>query len=129
MNEKRFVVYDSDLESQRRPSATLQDRRRHRRFRVGVFAEIEAAGRDAIPSITYDMSRSGAQMLTVEPLEPGSKLDLSFISVDNDRVVTPCRVVYRSTIRPSMLWRERIGVEFISRAPSFFEAELEAKGQ
>jgi hypothetical protein len=128
MDQQRFIIYspkdgaeDAERESQG------SERRRHQRYRVGVFAEIERGGGSRyVPGITYNMSRSGALLLTLEPVEPGEEVTVNFISSDNERAVATGRVVHRERLDQGLVWSQRIGVEFVGGSPSFLESELAA---
>lgn len=131
MNERQFIVYTSeepveDIEGDDVDDQAAAERRRHQRFRVGVFAEIERGVENPSrsPSLTYNMSRSGALLLTMAPLEPGEEVTVSFISSTNEREDTPVRVVHGDRLFKSMVWSRKIGVEFVDQGPSFLENEL-----
>lgn len=131
MSDHRFIVYTSD-----EPDSTggggddnavsFEERRRDPRYRVGVFAEIERSpgGCSRTPGLTYNVSRSGALLLTMSRLEPGEEVLVSFVSSANDREDTPVRVVHEDPFFESMIWSRLVGVEFVDRAPSFLENEL-----
>lgn len=126
MDQQRFIIYSpkdsATVEAADGPGA---ERRRHQRYRVGVLAEIERGAR-AVPGITYNMSRSGALLLTLEPLELGEEVTVNFIATDNERAVATGRVVHRESLDQGLIWSQRIGVEFVGGSPSFLESELSA---
>lgn len=131
MSDQKFIVYTSEeqvegIDGEDDVEQGGEERRRHQRFRVGVFAEIEreAESPSKTPGLTYNLSRSGALLLTVAPLEPGEEVTVSFISATNEREDTPVRVVHGDRLIKSMVWSRRIGVEFVDSGPSFLESEL-----
>lgn len=126
MEQQRFIIYSPRDGAEGKDRESLgAERRRHQRYRVGVLAEIERGAR-YMPGITYNMSRSGALLLTLEPVEPGEEVRVNFIASDNERAVATGRVVHREALDQGLIWSQRIGVEFIGGSPSFLESELEA---
>lgn len=127
-NKERFTLY---VDTPEKPGDAEQEkgseRRRHPRFRVGVFTELAREDSPKIPSVTYDMSRSGASLLTAAPVGEGELVLLSFISVDDECQSRVCRVVHESAMERSSMWCHRIGVEFDRDVPKFFREEIEGR--
>ncbi len=130
MNEKKFIIFSPDGHGEANdPSATEDsegsDRRRHTRHRVGVLTEIVTVDREKLPGITFNMSRSGAYLLTLVPLESGEEVELCFISDTGQREVMRGRVVHAAELKKEMFWSQGIGIEFVEGAPGFFKVEFE----
>jgi hypothetical protein len=127
VTRERFIIHldPRDVGDHVCDSAVSDDeRRRHHRYRVGVFAEVAREGLPTIPSVTVDMSRSGASLLTAAPIERGALILLSFISVEDERQSAVGRVVYEAPTARSAMWCSKIGVEFSGRVPAFFDQEV-----
>jgi hypothetical protein len=129
MDDQRFIIFSPKDLGEASPSDAGRDsagaeRRRHQRYRVGVLAEIEPRGARPIPGVTFNMSRSGALLLTLEAVEPGEEVRVNFIAADNQRAVATGRVVHRTRLDRGLIWSQKIGVEFIGGSPSFLESEL-----
>jgi hypothetical protein len=131
MTDHQFIVYTSDdpatgKENEGEAGRSVEERRRDQRYRVGVFAEIERGAEHAskTPGLTYNLSRSGALLLTMTPFELGEEVIVSFISSNNERENTQVRVIHEDRLFRSMVWSRQIGVEFVDRGPTFLESEL-----
>lgn len=105
--------------------ASIQDRRRHQRYKIGVLTEIESASRGVVPGITYNISESGALLLTLEPLTKGEDVKIMFLTEDGRREVMAGEVVHDEELGHHMFWKHKIGIEFTEEVPTFLKAEFQ----
>jgi hypothetical protein len=141
MGQKKFIAFDHDVGEHPTPEPTSgpaesgaeggaeggADRRRHPRLRVGVLTEIVHETRGKIPGITFNLSESGAFLLTLMPLEKGEEVELRFVSVDDSRESVRARVVHGTELRRDVFWSQGVGLEFVEGVPSFLKVEFPQK--
>lgn len=137
MSKKKFIIFsngeeDEDLvedEADDAASGSDADRRRHPRYRIGVLTEIHVneEERKILPGITFNMSESGAYLMTLAPLIPGDEVTLSFVSADDQRETLRARVVHGTELNKDVFWSQGIGIEFVESMPNFFEVEFSKK--
>ena len=131
MTDKKFIIFsdddDPDVECAENEDSqgNDDDRRRHPRYRVGVLTEIHTDDRGLLPGITFNMSESGAYLMTLVPLNPGDEVTLSFVSCDDKRETLQARVVHGTELTKDIFWSQGIGFEFVDTVPSFFKVEFE----
>lgn len=134
MSEKKFVIFSPQkCANEAEPpvagggdgKTSEDDRRRHQRFRAGVLTEITDIEGRKLPGITFDVSKSGAYLMTLSHLEPGSEITLHFIADDDERETRRARVVHGSKLDTDVFWSQGVGIEFVEGAPSFFEVEFD----
>ena len=101
-----------------------RERRRHKRYRVGVLTEIETTNQKKIPAITFNMSESGAYLMTLAPLENGEEVALDFVSF-GERETLKGRVVHGAELDKNVFWSQGVGIEFVDGVPRFFAVEFE----
>jgi hypothetical protein len=131
MTDDKFIIFTpsdaADGEATGEETQEGRERRRHRRFRAGVLTEIHRRGRSGpFPGITYNLSRSGALLLTLASLQEGEQVELCFISNEKQRAEVQARVVYGAELKKDTFWSRGFGIEFITDCPLFLESELEA---
>lgn len=132
MSQKKFIVFTHDAGERPTPAAGPQgasgaDRRRHARHRVGVLTEIVHETRGKIPGITFNLSESGAFLLTLMPLAPGEEVELRFVSADESRETVRARGVHGTELNRDVFWSQGIGLEFVEGVPSFLRVEFPEK--
>lgn len=137
MSKKKFIIFSNDEEdehpdedeSEDASSGDDADRRRHPRYRIGVLTEIhtDTEERKILPGITFNMSESGAYLMTLAPLNPGDEITLSFVSADDRRETLLARVVHGTELTKDVFWSQGVGIEFVESVPNFFEVEFSKK--
>ena len=131
MSQKKFIVFTHGQgEGPDQPGEAPdgdsggEDRRRHPRHRIGVLTEIVHETRGTIPGITFNLSESGAFLLTLMPLKPGEEVMLHFVSSDETREALRARVVHGTELNRDVFWSQGIGLEFVEGVPSFLRVEF-----
>jgi hypothetical protein len=134
MGQKKFIVFSHDEGEKPTPGPEVEppdpsgaDRRRHRRHRVGVLTEIVHETRGKIPGITFNVSESGAFLLTLMPLTKGDEVELRFVSADEGREAIRARVVHGTELKRDVFWSQGVGLEFVEGVPSFLKVEFPEK--
>jgi hypothetical protein len=100
------------------------ERRRHHRYRIGVLTEIESKSTGLVPGITFNISESGALILTLEPMTKGEQVNIMFLTEDGRREVMPGVIVHDEELGHHMFWKHKIGVKFSEDVPEFLKAEF-----
>lgn len=134
MSEKKFVAFTHEPgdkptpgPAEGPPESSGADRRRHARHRIGVLTEIVHETRGKIPGITFNLSESGAFLLTLMPLAQGDEVELRFVSADESRETIRARVVHGTELKRDVFWSQGIGLEFVEGVPSFLKVEFPDK--
>jgi hypothetical protein len=134
MSQKKFIVFTHDAgerptpgPDESPPDSSGADRRRHTRHRVGVLTEIVHPTRGKIPGITFNLSESGAFLLTLMPLTQGEEVELRFVSADESREAIRARVVHGTELKRDVFWSQGVGLEFVEGVPSFLKVEFPEK--
>lgn len=100
------------------------ERRRHPRYRIGVLTEIESKSIGLVPGITFNISESGALILTLEPMAKGDEVNIMFLTEDGRREVLAGLIVHDEELGHHMFWKHKIGVRFAEDVPEFLKAEF-----
>lgn len=100
----------------------MNDRRDHRRYEVCYPTEIKILGRDPIPSLVQDISRSGASLLSLEPLRNGQTVILKVILDDGGTEVVPGRVIREKELGARAFWKQQLAVKFYELIPQSYES-------
>lgn len=126
MSDKKFILFSNDEKHEIDDEESGDDRRRHPRYRIGVLTEVHSEEDEGkvLPGITFNMSESGAFLMTLSPLTPGEEVTLSFVSSDDRRETLRARVVHGTELDKDVFWSQGIGIEFVETIPNFFELEF-----
>jgi len=134
MSDKKFIIFTHDAGEHPTPGpesepedSSAADRRRPRRQPNGLPPEIVHETRGKIPGITFNLSESGAFLLTLMPLSTGEEVELHFVSADESRETIRARVVHGTELRRDVFWSQGVGLEFVEGVPSFLKVEFPEK--
>lgn len=100
------------------------ERRQHPRYRIGVLTEIESKAIGLVPGITFNISETGALILTLEPLAKGDQVNIMFLTEDGRREVLAGLIVHDEELGNHMFWKHKIGVRFSEDVPEFLKSEF-----
>lgn len=105
------------------------EKRKHQRYAVFCATEIETGEPQLQLGVTKDLSRSGARLMTLAPIEEGVGIQLKIALGDFEKATwCPARVVRNDNVNDyTQLWRNEVSIVFNDILPEDVELGLDAK--